>query len=374
MERRAYYRIRAFASALIVLIFVLATGTESRAENAVPLKVGFIMVGPVNDFGWNQAHNQGREYLEKTLKGKVETSYVEKVPENSDVERVLEKMISQGTKLIFATSYGYLEPAMRVASKHPDVIIMHCGNRSRPQKIANVGTYFGSQYEAAYVVGTVAGRMTKNNNIGCVEPHPVPQILEKLNSFTLGVHSVNPKAKVHIVWINSWTDPPIEAEATGSLIDQGSDLVASGDVDSPLTVVHTTESKKIQTISWNGSDMKSQAPNGWLVSTFWNWGPYYVKVAQSVMDKTWKAQDERYGLKDGYLKLSSFGKSVPDTVQKQTVDIFNKVADGKISIFKGPISDRDGTLRIPAGKVPEKSELEKMNWVVPGIEGSIPKK
>jgi len=351
----------------------LASRTQARSENEAPLKVGFIMVGPVNDYGWNQAHYQGCEYLGKTLKGKVETTYVEKIPESSDVERVLEKMISQGAKLIFATSYGYLEPAIRVASKHPEVIIMHCGNRSRLQKIANVGTYFGSQYEAAYVVGTVAGRMTKNNNIGCVEPHPVPQILEKLNSFMLGVHSVNPAAKVHIVWINNWTDPPTEAEATQSLIDQGSDLVASGDLDSPLTVVHTTEQKKIHTLTWNGSDMNSQAPNSWLVSTYWNWGPYYVKVTQSVLNKTWKAQDERYGLKDGYLKLSSFGKSVPDTVQKQTTDLFNKMSDGKIIIFKGPLMDRDGKMRIPDGKIPEKSELEKMNWVVPGIEGSIPK-
>jgi basic membrane protein A and related proteins len=372
MHRRTLWRIKVVASA-ILLILVLATNPVARAENAAPLKVGFIMVGPVNDFGWNYAHNQGREYLEKTLKGKVETNYVEKIPENSDVERVLEKMISQGTKLIFATSYGYLEPAMRVASKHPDIIIMHCGNRSRPQKINNVGTYFGSQYGAAYVVGTVAGRMTKKNNIGCVESQPVPQIIEKLNSFTLGVHSVNPSAKVHIVWINNWTDPPTEAEATESLIDQGSDLVASGDVDSPITVVHTSERRKIKTVSWNGGDMQSQAPNSWTVSTYWNWGPLYVKIAQSVLDKTWKADDARYSLKDGYLKLSSFGKSVPDTVQKQTVELFNKVADGKIAIFKGPISDRDGKLRIPAGKVPDKSDLEKMNWVVPGVEGSIPK-
>lgn len=359
---------------LIAVLFITTNAIVADQSTASPLKVGFIMVGPVNDFGWNYAHNQGREFLEKTLNGKVQTTFIENVPENSDVQRVMERMIAQGNKLIFATSYGYLEPALRVAAHHPDVIIMHCGNRSRPPNAGNVGTYFGNQAGAAYVIGTVAGRMTKKNIIGCIGGHPVPQIIQKLNAFALGVHSVNPKAKVHIVWINSWNDPAMESEATQSLIDQGADVISSGDIDSPLAVVRTAARRHIYCATYNGSDMRAQVPDSWLVSAYWNWGPLYVKIAKSVLDHNWKASDSRYGLKDGYIKLSPFGKAVPLAVQSQATDLFKRIAEGRFSIFKGPIKDRDGNLRITEGTTPSDKDLEQMNWLVPGIVGSIPKK
>ena len=373
MSKRISSRLIVVALSCVVDIGLFAQKANlaiAAGDTAAPLKVGFILVGPVNDFGWNYAHDQGRRYLEKALKGKVITSLAENVPENAEVERVMEKMIAQGTKLIFATSYGYLEPSFRVAARHPDVIIMHCGNRSRPQPVKNVSTYWASQYQAAYVVGMVAGRATKKNSIGCIGGHAVPQILLKLNSFALGVHAVNPKAKVHVVWSNSWCDPSVEAEAAESLIDSGVDVLASGDIDSPLTVARTAEKHHINTVSYNCSDLHSIAPKGWLVSAYFDWGPLYAKVCNSVVNHNWVASDARYGLKDGYVKLTDFGPTVPLAVQKEASDLVKQLADGRVIVFKGPIKDRQGKMRIAPGRSATESELEKIDWVVPWVEGS----
>lgn len=348
-------------------------GFANATIGAKPLKVGFIMVESVSDWGWNWAHNQGRLYLESKLGTQVQTTMAENVPESAEVERVMEKMIAQGVKLIFATSYGYLEPAWRVAARHPDVIIMHCG-RVNPHPMKNIGSYgicFGNYVNPDYVAGLVAGRMTKSNEIGYVGGHPVPALLLTLNAFTLGVRSVNPKAKVHVVWTNSWHDPPTEAEAAKGLIDKGVDVL-SARVDSTLTIVETAEKNHIYSVA-PYADLRQFAPKGWLTGNRLEWGPLYVRVTKSVLDHTWQSGDEKCNLNNEYGKLSSFGPAVPNEVQQEATVLLKEIEQGKFAVFKGPMKDRDGKERIPAGKIVNKDFLGGMNWAVCGVEGAIPK-
>jgi basic membrane protein A and related proteins len=369
-------RLRNLNLALILVLFALAVIIEpanvlASASDKAPLKVGFITVGPVTDWGYNYAHDQGRKYMETATPKQVETSIVEKIPESAEVERVMEKMIANGTRLIFPTSYGYLEPTLRVASRHPDVIFESAGRTVSPG-VKNVGTYFAKQYEPMYVAGVVAGRMTKKNELGFVAAHPVPQVLQNINAFTLGVRSVNPKAKVHVIWTNSWSDAPTEAEASKGLIESGVDVLTMH-LDSPITVVQTAEKYGIMSVGYH-ADLKKFAPKGWLTGEMWNWGPLYVKIAESVRNGTWKSANDRYGMKEGYAKLSSFGPSVPAKVQAEALATKRKIENGDYLVFQGPLKDRDGKELLAAGKRPDSNLIENMNWLVVGVEGPLPKK
>lgn len=366
----------------LAISFVITLGVLSltspillsvRAESSpgVPLKVGFITSGPVADLGWNYEQDQGRLYMQSKLHNLVTTTLAEKVPESAEAERVMEKMIAQGNKLIFATSYGYLEPAQRVATRHPEVIFMQCG-RSNPRPMKNIGTYFVKHYDLPYVVGVVAGRMTKKNEIGYVAAHPIPIQLVSLNAFTLGARSVNPKVKVHVVWTNTWGDPLIEAEAAKGLIDRGVDVLGSLE-SSAATVVQTAESAHVYSIG-DSADLHQMAPQGWLTGQRFDWGPLYVNIARSVLDHTWKAEDRQYGIRDGVLKLSSFGPAVPRAVQQEALAVMDKIENGKLFVFCGPVKDTNGKLRLAVGQAPDAKWLSSMDFFVPGIEGSLPKK
>ena len=222
---------------LIGLFFLSSTQIFASTQPEVPLKIAFILEGRANDYGWNYAHNQGRLYLEKEMSGKIKTTVIENIPESAEVERVMEKLIAQGNKLLFATSYGYLEPALRVAARHPEIIIMQC-QRYVPKSFKNAGTYYVRQHDPCYPIGIVAGRMTKTNKIGYIGGHAVPILVASLNALTLGAKSVNPKVKVHAIWLNTWADAALEVEATKGLIDSGVDVIAS-ELDSSLITVKT---------------------------------------------------------------------------------------------------------------------------------------
>lgn len=362
----------ALLAGFLALICLLSIANLAFAKE--PLKVGFIMVGPVADWGWNYRHDQGRLYMESKLPGQVKSIVAENIPESAEVERVMEKMIAQGVKLIFATSYGYLEPALRVAGRHADVVIMHCG-RPNPQHMKNVGSYglsFVNHFNPMYAVGMIAGKMTKKNEIGYVAAHPVPPLLLSLNAFTLGARSVNPKVKVHVVWTNSWSDAPTEAEAAKGLIDRGVDVLASH-LDSTVTVVQTAEKNHLYSVGYH-ADIGHLAPKGWLSGEYWDWGPLYVQIAQSVLNHTWKPGDDSHGSSYHYGKLSSFGAAVPKNLQEQATSTLRQIDAGKISIFKGPMKDRDGKERISAGQIANNDYFGTINWLVPGVEGSLPKK
>lgn len=354
-----------------VTLAALPFCSTAHGADSGSLKAGFITVGPVNDLGYNYAHNQGRLFLDKALAGKVKTTIAENIPESGEVERVMEKMISQGNKLIFSTSYGYYEPALRVAKRHPDVVFEQCG-RDDTQNTKNLATYFSKQYEPMYVCGLVAGRMTKKNNIGFIAAHPVPQVLQNINAFTLGARSVNPKIKVRVVWTNKWSDAPTEAEAAKGLIETGADVLAMH-LDSPITVVQTAEKLGAYSVGYH-ADVSKFAAKGWLTGTMWNWGPLYVQIAQSVQNHSWKPGNYRYPMKDNYVKLSPFGAGVPKKVQDEALSIKQKIESGEYAVFQGPLKDRDGKELLKAGQKPDLNFVETMNWLAPGVEGTLSRK
>jgi basic membrane protein A len=307
--------------------------------------------------------------MEGAMSKDVQTTIVENIPESAEVERVMEKMIASGTKLIFPTSYGYLDPALRVATRHPDVIFMHCGGYKNAK---NLGTYFAYIHEPMYVAGVVAGRMTKTNKMGFVAAHPIPQVLRNINAFTLGVRSVNPNAVVHVVWTNSWYDPATEAEAAKGLIDLGADVLTMHQ-DSPITVVQTAERNGVYAVGYH-ADLHQFAPKKWLTGAMWDWGELYANIAQSVKDGTWKTGQYRAGMEGGSVKLAPFGPAVPSEVQKEALAVEEKIKKGEFVVFQGPLKDRDGEERIAAGQKPDFEWMEKMDWFVEGVQGSIPKK
>jgi basic membrane protein A len=331
------------------------------------LKIGFIMVGPVSDCGWNQAHHDGRVFVQSALGKRVETTEVENVPESAEAERVLEKMVSQGNKLIFATSYGFMEPVLRVAARHPDVVFMQV-NRVGGAK--NVGTYAGSNYEAMYVSGVVAGRMTKTNKLGFVAGHPINQIMQEINAYALGARSVNPKVTVRVIWTGSWFDPPAESEAARALIDSGADVLST--IAGYQAVLGTAEHNGVYSIGANG-DQHKLVPKSWLTGAAWNWGPLYKKIAESVENHTWQSSSGFYGMKDDCIKLASFGAAVPKKVQDEATGLAEKIKQGKLVVFKGPLRDRDGIVRLSTSQNADTDWLGKMNWLVSGVEGTLTK-
>lgn len=368
-------RLRLFTMIMLAMLYMLSGTSSALGANkpGQPLKVSFIMVGPVADSGWNAGHDLGRKFMEGKLKGQIETTVVENIPESAEVERVMEKMIAQGNRLIFATSYGYLEPALRVAKRHKDTIIMHCG-RDNPQQMPNVGSYgidFGDHYFATYASGLVAGRMTRSNKIGYVAAHPVPPLLLALNAFAMGARSVNPKATVHVVWTNNWSDPVTEAEAAKGLCDHGCDVLSSH-LDSTVTVAQTAEKNHLYSCGYH-ADIHEVAPTGWLTGQRWDWGPLYVTIARSVLDHSWKPGNLSHNKSDAYGKLSSFGKSVPAGVKAEALARMSDLESKKLILFKGPLADRQGQQKIKAGKILNNDELGRVDWAVKGIEGSLPK-
>jgi basic membrane protein A and related proteins len=356
--------------ALITIGWINFEKSEAATSDAL-LKIGFITVGPASDHGYNYAHDQGRRFLQSALQGKVSTSIVENIPESAEVERVMEKMVANGTQLIFSTSYGYLDPALRVAARHPNVVIMQCG-RTNPNTQKNLGTYWSRQFEPMYIGGMVAGRLTKTNEMGFIAAHPVPQVLSNINAFTLGATSVNPKVKVHVVWTNSWSDPASEAEAVKGLIEQHADVMTMH-VDSPITIAQTAEKHGIYTVGYH-ADLRKYAPKGFLTGQEWDWGHLYINIAKSVQDHTWKRSDIVYPMKAGYTELANFGPAVPKALQLQALDLKHKIEGGKVSVFQGPLKDRDGKERLAAGKKADDQFIAQMNFFVPGVAGVLPNK
>lgn len=357
--------IRIYIFIVCFLVFQFAVQANNLPANQ-QVKVGFLTGGPVSDYGWNQAHNDGRLYLEKHMSGKVQTVFAEKVPENSEAARVMEKMIAQGVKIIFCTTYGYLDSALKVAAHHPDVTFMQI-NRYNDQPKPNVGVYFPYYFETLYATGIVAGRMTKSNKIGFITGHAVPVILADVNALTLGVRSINSNAKIHFVCTNSWNDPTTETECTKALIESGCDIIVPL-VDSSLNMCLAADRQKTYSIGTE-YDLNNKVPKTWLTGQAWNFGPLYTKIVKSIIDGSWKPNTQYYTAKDNYVILASFGQSVPRGVQDEALGVYQKIKQGKINVFAGPIKDSNGKIRIPGGKIADNHTIEQMNWVVPGVEG-----
>ena len=349
---------------MMVLWLVPVLGAFGGTQEG--LKVGFIYVGPVGDYGWSYAHDQGRQYLEKTLPG-VKTTFVESVPEGADAERVLTQLARSGHRVIFATSYGYGDAVLKVAERFPDVIFMHCSGHNRRD---NVGTYFGRMYQASYLSGVVAGKMTAKRLIGYVAPIPLPEVIRITNAFVLGAQAANPGVKVHVVWTNAWYDPATESEAANSLLDIGADVIATQS-DSPAPV-QTAERRGAYGVGYN-SDASRFAPVRHLASAIWHWGPYYVETIKRVRAGSWKSSDDWWPIGSGIVGLSSFGPAVTDGARKLMEQRTQDMHAGQFDVFWGPITDQAGKIRIASGEKATDDVLLRMDWLVEGVVGTVPK-
>ncbi len=331
-----------------------------------PLPIAFAYVGPVGDGGWSYAHDNARKALEKEFGDKIKTTFVESVPEGTDAERVFRDMVSQGNKLIFGTTFGYMEPMLKVANDSPDVKFEHAtGYKTAP----NMGTYDSRTYEGAYMAGVVAGAMTKSNVLGVVGSVPIPEVLRNINSFTLGAQSVNPKITTKVVWVNEWFSPPKETEAATALINGGADVLFQN-TDSPA-VLKTAQEKGKRAFGWD-SDMTAYGPKAHLASAVINWAPYYIKTTQDVLDNKWTATQSWWGVKEGAIDLVSIADDVPAETKAKIDEVKKGLKDGSFSIWKGPILGQDGKEVVAAGTVADDKFLTGINFYVKGVEGQVP--
>ena len=349
---------------LIVLIISLLTFSITAV--AKPLKVAFIYIGPTGDAGWTYAHDQGRIYAEKVLDGKITTTYIESVPEGMESYNTIKSLAKRGYNVIFTTSFGYMDATLMAAQEFPKIHFFHCSGYKTAE---NMTAYFGRMYQPRFLSGIVAGMMTKSNIIGYVAAHPIPEVIRGINAFALGVKLVNPRAKVKVVWTNTWYDPATEKEAALSLIDAGADVIAQHQ-DSPAPQ-QAAQERGVYSIGYN-SDMSAFAPKAHLTAPIWNWGVFYVDVLQKIIDGTYKHGNVWLGMKDGVVDLAPFGHMVPENV-RTIVEVFKKaIIDGEFDPFQGPIYDQSGNLRVKTGSKLSDEKLLSMNWFVDNVEGKIP--
>jgi len=333
---------------------------------AEPLKVGFIYVGPVADAGWTFAHDLGRKALEARFGDKVKTTFIESVKEGPDAERVIRDLVAQGNKVIFATSFGFGDSMEKVAKDHPEVFFEHAtGYKTAP----NLRNYEGRFYEDTYLAGVLAGLMTKTNVIGFVGSFPIPEVLRNINAFTLGARSVNPKVKTKVVWISTWVDPPKEAEAAQSLINQGADVLLQN-TDS-TAVLQTAEKNGKFAFGWD-SDMSAFAPKAHLASAALDWGPYYIKAVNDVMEKTWKVENTKWGIKEGLTTFVKVNDAVPTAARAKVEEAKAFLVANPGAVYRGPLKDNTGKEVLAAGVVGDDKFKGEMNFYVEGVDGKVP--
>ena len=354
----------------LAAMLALAAPVHSRAQPAPPLKVAFVYVSPIGTAGWSYQHEQGRLAMQKALGSSVVSTAVESVAEGADSERVIRDLAAQGNRLIFATSFGYLEPTLRVAADHPDVKFAHAGGY---KTAANVATYNARYYEARYLAGLLAGKSSKSGIAGYVAGFPVPEVIQGINAFTLGMREANPNASVKVLWLNSWFDPTRESEAAQSLIDQGADVLTnhSGSPAVAQTVQANFAAKGVRMIAYQ-SDMKAFAPDAQLAAVTHHWGGYYTQVARAVIDGRWKPQPVWGGMKDGLVQLGAIRADVPASVQALIETRRKAIVEGRLKPFTAPLVDNEGTVRLATGALDD-SSISSMKWFVRGVAGSLPK-
>jgi simple sugar transport system substrate-binding protein len=352
----------------------IASGLAAAASAVLPqtslaadkLKIGFVYPGPIADSGWTYQHDLGRKMVEKEFGSKVETVYVEKVPESADAERVMRDLIANGCNMIFTTSFGFMNPTIKVAADNPKVVFEHC---SGYKTAANVGIYQTRFYEGAYLLGILAGMKTKTNVLGYVAPFPIPEVIRNLDAFVLGAKSVNPKITAKVVWVNTWYDPVKEQEAALSLINNGADTLYQN-TDS-TAIVQLAESKGVYAFGQD-SDMSRFGPRAHLSGNTLNWGVYYVHKVRQMLEGKWKSEDTKWGMKEGIVQVVKPNKEVPAAALATFEKTKAGILSGKFHPFTGPIKDTDGTVRVAAGKTISEEEIWQMKWYVDGVVGKQP--
>ena len=352
-------------------VAVVAASAPAAAASAPakpePLKIAFAYVGPVGDGGWTFAHDNARKAVEKEFGDRVVTSFVEKVPEAADAERVFRDMASQGNTLIFGTTFGYMEPMLKAAADLPNVKFEHAtGYKTAP----NMRTYDSRTYEGAYMAGVIAGAMTQTNTLGVVGSIPIPEVIRNINSFTLGAQSVNPKVKTKVVWINEWFNPPKETEAAQSLMNGGADVLMQNTDSS--AVLQTAEKAGKYAFGWD-SDMTAYAPKAHLASAVINWAPYYIKATKDALDGSWTGgSGSWWGVKEGAIDMVSISDKVPAETKAKVESVKAGLKDGSFTIWKGPIVAQDGKELLKKDEVADDKFLGGLKTYVKGVEGKVP--
>ena len=359
-------RLGQLAIAALVAVACALPGAAALAQDKKP-KVSFVYVGPIGDHGWSYQHHQGLLTLQKEFGDKIETSYVENVSEGPDAERVIDQLAATGSDLIFTTSFGFMNPTIKVASRYPKVKFEHATGF---KQAANVATYNARFYEGRHVIGLIAGKMTKTNVVGYVGSFPIPEVVMGINAAYLAAKSVNPEVKFKVIWVSSWFDPGKEAAAAKALADQGADVLMQH-TDSPAPVKYAEE-KGIYAFG-QASDMVEFGPNAHLTAIVDNWDPYYLERVREVLDGTWKSGAVWGGMKDGTVVMSPWSKKLPPDVVALAEKARGDIIAGTLHPFTGPINKQDGSPWLKAGEKASDKDLASMNFYVEGMEGALPK-
>ncbi len=340
---------------------------QPKGPVAPPLKVGFVYVSPVSDAGWTHQHDAGRRELERVLAPRVVTTFVEKVAEGPDAERVIRDLAVQGHRLIFTASFGFMDPTIRVAREFPGVAFEHgSGYKTAP----NVGNYNARFYEGRYLAGLIAGRATRSNVLGYVAAFPIPEVLQGINAYAIGARAVNPQAEVRVVWTSSWFDPGRERDAAYTLANQGADVLTHHTDSS--AVPQAAETRGVAVLGYH-SDMSRAAPRTHLASVTHHWGRYYVQRSQAVLDGTWRAGSVWGGIRDGFVRIDAVSAALPTDVRALVAARTAEIAEGRLHPFSGPLADNAGTVRLARGPMAD-DDLNRMDWYVAGVAGTVPRR
>ena len=356
---------RTLGTVLLSTGLAFSAVSASADEKKTELKVGFVYVGPTGDHGWTYRHDEGRKVIDE-LEG-VSTTFVESVAEGADAERVIRKLASTGHDLIYTTSFGYMNPTLKVAKRFPKVKFEHATGYKRGD---NISTYSGRFYEGRAILGNIAGHMTKTNIVGYIASMPIPEVVRGINSFTIAMRKVNPEAEVKVIWVNSWYDPGKEGDAAKALIDQGADIITQH-TDSPAPL-QVAEKRGVFGFG-QASDMSKFAPKSQLTAIVDDWGPYYLARTKAAMDGTWESMDTWAGIKDGMVHMAPYSDLIPEDVQKAADVVKAGIVDGTMHPFAGPIKNQAGEVVIKEGETMEDGALLGMDWYVEGVQGKLPK-
>jgi simple sugar transport system substrate-binding protein len=356
-------------NALAAAAMLLATGLGLGAAVAADkLKVGFVYIGPVGDFGWTYQHEVGRQMLVKEFGDKIETTYLENVSEGPDSERSIEQLARAGNQLIFTTSFGYMDPTLKVAKRHPKVMFEHATGFKRDK---NMSSYSGRFFEGRYIQGQIAAKMSKKGVLGYIGSFPIPEVISGINATMLAAQKINPDIKIKIIWVNTWFDPGKEADAAKALLDQGADVIMQH-TDSPAAMQVASERGALA--FGQDSDMIKFGPKTQLTAVTNNWGPYYVERVKAALDGTWKSEDTWAGLKEKMVVMAPY-TNMPDDVKKMAMDTEAAIIAGTLKPFKCPVLGQDGKeVECKGGDALDPGQVLGMNFYVKGIDDKIPGK